>query len=139
MHSSRMRTVHCSNHLLGGGGICPGVGGGLSGELCVCPGEGCLPRGGVCPEGVSVVQRGCLPRGGVCLGRGVSAWGVSPQRVSAWGCLTRRVCPGWCLPGDVRPGGRVSAWGCLPGEGGCLSQCMLGYTPPVDRILDTCL
>ena len=40
MHSSRMRTVHCSSRLLGGclpGGVCLGGGG-------VCPG-GCLPRG----------------------------------------------------------------------------------------------
>ena len=53
MHSSRMRTVHCSSRL-------PGVGC-LSGGGIVCPGDvfrGCLPRG-------------CLPRG--CLPRGVSA------------------------------------------------------------------
>ena len=61
MHSNRMRTVHCSSHLL----------------------WGCLPRGlsaqgvpsqrvsaqGVSAQGVSA--QGCLPRG--CLPRGVSA------------------------------------------------------------------
>ena len=59
MYSSRMRTVRCSGHLLGG----------------VLP-RGCLPRGvclgGFLP-GVST-QEGCLPRG--CLPRGVSAQGV---------------------------------------------------------------
>ena len=48
MHSSRMRTAHCSSRLGGGGGIFL---------------KGCLPRGDVC------LGAGCLPNGGVCLGR----------------------------------------------------------------------
>ena len=60
MHSSRLRTVRSSSHLLGeggrGGGVCPGSvcpGSVCPGGLCVCP-EGCLPTGGVCPGG-------CIP------------------------------------------------------------------------------
>ena len=53
----------------------------------------------------------------MCLPRGVSAWG------SAWGA---------CLLGGVCPGGRV-----CPGGGG-VSQTQTP-SPPVDRILDTCL
>ena len=82
----------------------------MPGEGCVCPGKGC-----VCPEGVSA-ERGCLPRGGVCLGRGVSAWGVSPQRVSAWGVsdlegLPRAVSARGCLPGGQGVCLGVSTWG----------------------------
>ena len=43
MHSSRMRTVRCSGHLVGGASVCPG---------------GCLPGGGVCPDGVC--PEGCV-------------------------------------------------------------------------------
>ena len=97
MHSSRMRTVHCSNHLLGG--VCPGVGGVCLGRG-VSAQRGCLPRRAVCPEGLSA-QRG------VCLGRGVSAWGGVVCLGGVW--------PGGSAQGSVCPG--VSAWGagCLPG------------------------
>ena len=59
MHSSRMRTIHCSGRLLGEG--CGGV----------CLGRGCLP-GGVCLGGIclgSVYLGGgwCLPRAGIHL------------------------------------------------------------------------
>ena len=58
MHSSRMRAVHCSSHLLWEG-VSAKKGVGVSGQRGiyqggVCPG-GYLPRG-VCPGG-------CLPRG----------------------------------------------------------------------------
>ena len=74
MHSSGMRTVHCSGHI-GGGGIClvrgclPGPGGFLPGR------GGGVPRCGVSAwSGGSAWSRGCVPRGG-CLpgGEGVSA------------------------------------------------------------------
>ena len=55
MHSSRVRTVYCSGHLLGGG--------------CVCPG-GCLSRG----KG-SVYPAVCVYQGG-----GVSARGGESAR-----------------------------------------------------------
>ena len=62
MHSSRIRTVHCSGHL-----------------------GGCLPRGGVCP-GWEVCLGGCLPQGvclwGVCLPR---RWGVLSESVCSGG------------------------------------------------------
>ena len=68
MHSSRVRTVRCSNRLLEGGG--------LSAQA------ECLPRGSVC------LPRGCLPRG--CLPRSVYPAGVClPARAGV--CL---VCPG---------------------------------------------
>ena len=94
MHSSRMRTVRCSNHLVGGGGVvCPGG---------VCLPGGCLLRGDVCP-GWCLPGGMCLPGGvssqGVCLPRGVSAQGVSAHG----GCL-----PGGCLPRGCLPRG-VSA------------------------------
>ena len=83
MHSSRLRTVHSSGRLGGGGsggGFCPGV-----------SAWGCLPRrwdvclgrvsgvclGGVCPGGYLPIggclsrwylSRGCLPRESVCPG-----------------------------------------------------------------------
>ena len=64
MHSSRVRTVHCSIRL----------------------GAGCLP-GGVC---LGVSAQGVSAQGGVCLG--VSAQGVSAQGgVCAGGCLPRGV------------------------------------------------
>ena len=83
IHSSNMRTVRCSGHL-----VC----------VCVCVGGGSvlgeLPRqvsalGGVYPGG-------CLPReGDVCLGRGMSAGGVcqgvSAQGVSAQGVSVDRM------------------------------------------------
>ena len=68
-----MRTVHCSDHL-GGGGVLPRGGvcrGGLSGV--------CLPGGGVLPGGDVSEQGGACPGQSVCLrggnegGRGVSA------------------------------------------------------------------
>ena len=72
-----------------------------------------------------------LPGGGVCL-PGVSAWGGSAQGSVCWW-------RGWCLPGGmggVCQGGM--GWflprGCIPactGQGGCLPQCMLAYTPPL--------
>ena len=76
MHSSRMRTVHCSSRLLGGGCL-PGTG--VSRGVGVC--RGCLPRG-VCPGGMLrgvCAQGGCLLRDvcpmGVC--QGVCTQGVS--------------------------------------------------------------
>ena len=77
MHSSRMRTGRTLSVLL------LGRGGG------VCPGGGCLPRGGwVSARGVGVCPGGCLPGG-------VSAQG---------GCLPGGgVCPGGCLPGGCLP------------------------------------
>ena len=51
MHSSRMPTVCCSSHLLGGGVCLPG---GVS-PGCVCP-VGCLPR-----RGVSALGCVCTP------------------------------------------------------------------------------
>ena len=73
MHSSRMRTIHYSGHL-GGGGCLP---------------RGCLPRGeGVCPGGVCL--GGCLP-GGFCPGGGcLPRRGVSAQEGG--------VCSGVCTP-----------------------------------------
>ena len=66
MHSSRMRTVCCSGHLPGVGGVC--LGAGLSG--------GCLPsgvsaQGGVCPGG-------CLPGDGLAQGVSARGGGVCP-------------------------------------------------------------
>ena len=112
MHSSRMRTVHCSSHLLGGclsrgrvsaGGLCPG-------------GWGCLPRGW-----------GCLPGEGVCLGR-VSA------RVSAGGCLPEEgACQGVFL-GSVSAGvSRRGLSACEVSVRGCLPHV---YPPPVNRMTD---
>ena len=76
----------------------------------------CIPVGCV-PSAEVTFERGCLPRG--C----VSAQGVC-------------VCPGGVSAGGgVCPGG-VFLVGCLPG--GCLPQCMLGYTPPVNRMTDAC-
>ena len=70
--------------------------------------------------------------------------------VSAWGCVPRECIPactgqGVCLPGGCLPKG-VSAQGVSTGGvclgGGvcqwCLPQCMLGNTPPMNRITDTC-
>ena len=77
---------------------------------------GCLP--GRCLSG------GVYP-GGVCLG--MSPQGVSAQGVSAWGCLPRwGVCPGTWLPRGCLLEGSIAA---CTGQGGCLPQCMLGYTP----------
>ena len=53
MHSSRMRTVHCSGRL----------GGCLLREGGVCPGRVVFAQRGVCLGGC--LPRGCLP-GGVC-------------------------------------------------------------------------
>ena len=50
---------------------------------------------------------GGLPRGGLCLGS--------------------------CLPGGVCPGEGVCLGWCTP----FFAHCMLGYTPPIDRILET--
>ena len=94
-----------------------GGGGGWRGCIPACTGQG----GFVSQYALGGGGGGCIPActgpGGVCLEvsakrgclfTGVSALGVSDQGVSAQGgvCLER------CLPG------------------GCLSQCMLGYTPP---------
>ena len=60
MHSSRMRTICCSGHLIGG--VCPG---GVSAWGCLPNGvsaRGCLPGGSVCPGGC-LSRRVCLPRG----------------------------------------------------------------------------
>ena len=67
MHSSRMRTVRCSNRLLG-----VSVRGGVGGSARRgCLPRGCLPGGwGVCLGGrclpAGCLPRGCLPMGGVC-------------------------------------------------------------------------
>ena len=52
--------------------------------------------------------------------------GVYPSMHWVGGLYPSMHWAGGCLPGEV------SAWGCL-------TQCMPGYTPPVDRILDTSL
>ena len=86
------------------------------------------------PSKQECIPAGCVPSTAVavCWG-GMSAWGVSaqgrvsPRGVSVQGGLPRGVCPGGCLPGR-----------CLPGGRGCLPQCMLGYTPPVNKITDAC-
>ena len=98
MHSSRMRTTHLliiSPH-----------------ALC----RGCLPRLGVCPEGVCLGGRGCVCPGGVCPG----GWGcVCPGGVSAQGV---------CLPGCVFPGGR----GCVCPGGVCPGD-LPGGAPPCEQ------
>ena len=78
-------------------------------------GGGCLPKGVVCPG--ECLSRGCLP-GGVCPG------------------------VGGCLPGGYLPRGVSGQWSVCPGNvcsgRGGLPQCMLGYTPPVNRMTDDC-
>ena len=79
MHSSRMRTVCSSSHLLGGEMSAPG--------RCVCswgfcsggsaPGGVSAPRWGGCSLGGLLLVGGLLP-GGVCSGE-VSAPGVQCQ------------------------------------------------------------
>ena len=71
MHSSRMRTIRCSDRRGGGACIpaCTGQEGcvsqhALDGGVCI---PACIGKGGVCPGG-------CVCRGVVCLG--VSAWDV---------------------------------------------------------------
>ena len=60
LHSSRMRTVRCIFRSTGEE-VYPS----MHWANGVCPGE-CLPKGGVCPRGVSA-QGGCLPKGDVYL------------------------------------------------------------------------
>ena len=79
IHSSRMRTVRCSNHLL----------------RRVSAYGGCLPRG----MGGGVFLGGCLPRVG-CLPVGVCLGGV---------CLLGGVCPGGGPLSCVCPEGRCLA------------------------------
>ena len=95
MHSSSVRTIHCSGHLregesarglfaqVGVGGCC--LEGGLHrgclprGSVClrdVCPGAGVCPGGGCLPRGVST-RRGCLSS------REVSAQGGVPRQTPA--------------------------------------------------------
>ena len=92
MHSSRMRTVRCSDRregVWGGGG-----GGGLVAQagmypsmhctggvyIPACTGQGvCIPA---CTEQGGVWPGGCLPGGVVCWGGGLFAGGVV-----CWGCL----------------------------------------------------
>ena len=100
-------------------------GGGSAGGMSA---QGVFAQGDVCPGGV---YRG----GGICLGV------VSAQGVFARGSLLRGdVCPGVVsAQGDICPGAR----GCLPREvrslpGGCLPQCMLGYTSLCEQN-DRCL
>ena len=138
MHSSRMRTIRCSDSWRGGGvypsmhwtGVCVSqhalgrgvcipacTGQGRAGVgVCIpaCTGQGCVCPGGlVCPVGggVSREVQGDVCVQGVCL------------CVSQGGVLGG-VCPGVCV---------------CPGE--CLPQCMLGYTPTprVNRMTDRCL
>ena len=89
MHSSIMRV---SQHALGRGVCIPACTGqwGVSQHALD---RGCLPRGSVCPGGVSAQRGVCLEGWGVCLG-------VSVQGEGGWGCLLRG-----CLPRGV------SAWG----------------------------
>ena len=83
MHSSRMRTVLNSSHLLG-----------VSAQAGVCPAgsvQGYLPRCYVYRRRVS--------------DWGVSAWGVwgclHRGCLSVWGVCLGGACPGGCLPGGV--------------------------------------
>ena len=62
MHSSRMRTVHSSGRISGGGG---GVGGCLLLGGCLLPGGMSATGGGVCSRGGVCSQGGSVP-GGVC-------------------------------------------------------------------------
>ena len=67
-----------------------------------------------------------------CTGKGAcipacTGWGVYPSVHWAWGCVFQHTL-GW--------GGSVQ--GVVPAQRGCLAQCMLGYTPPVDRMTDAC-
>ena len=114
MHSSRMRTVHCSGSLLRGGGeVCPGRG--------VMSDRGrwwCLPRGLVSAQGEGVSTQGVSAQGGVRPGGGSSQGGF------AW----LSVCPGGVsAQGGVLPGG-VCPGGCLPDP----------HPRPVDRMTDAC-
>ena len=67
------------------------------------------------------IQQECIPVGCV-LSAGVAISGGSAQGGSA--------------PGGVYPGG-VSAWGCLPREVSAPVHAGI-YTPPVNRMTDTC-
>ena len=95
MHSSRMRTVRSSGHLLGGGSAPGGRGGSASG--------GSSQREGVCC-GWGVCSQGVSAPGGVCSGGCVCSRGVHSQGVSA---------PGWCIPpcteADTSPCGQTDA------------------------------
>ena len=116
------------------GGVCPGgclQVGVYPGGMCGCQ-WGCL-TGGVYPKAAGSAQGAVWPVRGVCLG-------VSTQGDV---CL-----PGGCLPreevfaqGEGVCQGVSSQGGFYRGcvcPGGCLPQCMLGYTPPVDRMTDAC-
>ena len=136
-----MHTIHCSGRRWGEGGcltggVCLGVyvqgdvwmvsAGGMSAQGVSAWGMSAqwgVWLGGVWPGGYligGVCPRGCLPEdvcpGGVCLG-GCQPWGVCPEGLSAQkGCL-----PMGCAKG-VYPS--------MHWTGGCLPQCMLGWTPP---------
>ena len=80
-----------------------------------CVSQHALGRG-VCVRGVSVSSGGGVSRevqGGVCV-QGVCM--CVSQGCVLGGCVQGRVCPEECLP-----------------------QCMLGYTPRVNRMTDRCL
>ena len=99
MHSSRMRTVRNSSHLLGGGtwsqGDVPAQGGYLVLGVYLVPGGVPGPGGCTCPQGVPA--RGCTcPGGGVPGPRVVYLvlGGVpGPKGVPAWGVYLPRYTP----------------------------------------------
>ena len=95
MHSSRMRTVHSSDCISGGGGDCLLRGGLLLGRGVSAPGGVCF-GGCVSARGVSA-PGGCLLRGCVCLLPG--------------GCLLQG---GVCSQGVSAPGGVCSGVGWYP-------------------------
>ena len=110
MHSSKMRTVHCSGHQ--GKGMYPSMHWAC---VCVC----------VC---VCVCMHWAW--GSVC--PGVSAWGVCP-----WGCLPGGCLPRvWCLLRGVYLG--VFAQGGLPGWVPTTHTLRSDTPPPVNRITDAC-
>ena len=85
MHSSRMRTVHCSRRLPCWGGVYGGSARGWLSAQRLVSAQGCLHLGKV---SASVL---CLPRRDVCLG-GVCLEGCLPREdVCLEGCLPREV------------------------------------------------
>ena len=77
MHSSRMRAVRSSSHLLGGG-----------------RGWGCLVRGGVCSGGCAPGGAGVSAQGVACSEEGVCSWGgVYPSM--RWGIPLPPLWTGW--------------------------------------------
>ena len=115
MHSSRMRTVRCTDRREGG----LSARGGLPREVCA---QGVIYPGDVCPAGEGCAQ-GCVSA------QGMSAQGhVSAQGVSAFGGLSAR----GCLPRGYLPEG------CLP-RGGVSAPVHAGiHSPLMNRMTDAC-